>query len=169
MRKAFLSGIVLVILLTGFSTRNPEPTCTCLYDETLKGLLQRQEIIASVKVIKIDTVRVIQSFLNPDKDALKYIYECKYLTLNVTYKMKKLLKGILATDTFSVLSLNECNYRFDDNQEYIVAANHREFCMPQLIYDSIECNKKSLLCTNMCCGNAEYSISTENYYIQNIK
>jgi hypothetical protein len=169
MRTVFLIGIILIIFLTGFSGDHKEPPCTCIYYETLKEQLEPQDVIASVKVIKIDTMKAIPSYWADNKDALKYFYESNSQILNLVLKTKRILKGKISTDTFSVLSLNDCPDLFEENKEYIIAAYYQHFCLPELVSDSIKCNTKSLLSTNICCGNAVYSKSTEDYYSQNIK
>lgn len=169
MKTIIFSAIIVITFLMGFSKKNTEQSCTCIFYNSLREQLEGQYLIASVKVIKIDTVRFVPSYWGNDKDVLRYIYDSNYKNPNIIFKVKRVFKGKPSADTFCVLSKNECSFQFEMNQEYIVASHYENFCQLELVSDSVKCNTQSLLCTDMCCGNTTYSESLEKYYIQSIK
>ena len=142
--------------------------CTCTSYE-LKDQIRNAEIISHAKVIKIDTIRISTSSWCKDEVMRKAAYERKESMVKVTFKNKACLKGVLKSDTFSVISLNYCEYSFSNNLEYIVVATHAEFCEFEMIKDSIKYNTISFFCTNDCSGNSIYYPGAKERYLENLK
>jgi hypothetical protein len=149
-----IAGVSLII------PKHPEDSaalpCTCVFYENLKDQLKDEKLVAYAKVVRIDTVNIIESFLCKNEEALKYYYESNYTTLRIVFEKKTVLKGTVTTDTFSVISSNHCSFYFEKNKEYIVAASYQDFSSPKMVSDSLVENKQSLLRTNSCHANTEY-------------
>jgi hypothetical protein len=161
-----ISGILLFAIQ--MNTSEKVPLCTCLSYE-LKDQLEVQEIVSHAKVIKIDTVRISQSNWCQDAEMRKALYQRKESMLKVTFKNKVCLKGVLKSDTFSVISLNYCQFTFNDNSEYMIAARQGDFCELQILNDSVKCKPLSILCTHDCSGNSIYYEGVEKRYVESLK
>jgi hypothetical protein len=163
----FITGIISILSID-ISKKKTVPSCTCLSYE-LKDQLVNQEIVASVKIIRIDTIRVIDTFLGNSQQAFKFQYDHNSRTEKITFKVNKILKGKLDSDTFSVLSLSYCSFSFIKELPYIVAAHSRVVNQATLVADSIVLNTQSFLCTNDCCGNSIYYFGAEEMYMKYLK
>lgn len=160
--------LLLLITLPQLFLKNIPKTekraiCTCLsYD--LKEQLEGSELIAHATVLRIDTVKLAPSYFCVHQGMRESMYERGYEIEKIVFKIESVLKGIVNSDTFSVLSKNDCNYQFATNREYIVSAHYEEFCELEKTSDSIKCNDKKLLCTSDCCGNTLYYNGAKDLY-----
>jgi len=165
--------LILLIVLPQFFLANvpkkdTESICTCLsYD--LKEQLEGSELIAHATVLRIDTVKLVPSYFCIHQGMRESMYDRGYKIEKIVFKVKSFLKGVVKSDTFSVLSKNDCNYQFINKREYIVSAHYGEFCQLEKTSDSIKCNNQTLLCTSDCSGNTVYYKGAKEVYQNLIK
>lgn len=105
--------VTAAVLINELSEKDTAPPCTCLFYEKLKDHLEGDDLVAHARVLRIDTVKVIESVFCTNEKALKYYYESDYKTLKAIFEKKNVLKGIVTADTFSVISLNSCAFYFE--------------------------------------------------------